>query len=67
MSKFIHTSEQAAEWSVYRDRWIDIAFRTEPMTEEEKDLCRGAVADMYKLINKDSPRVVFVSCHVRRR
>ena len=61
MSKFIHTSEQAAEWSVYRDRWIDIAFRTEPMTEEEKDLCRGAVADMYKLINKDSPRVVFVS------
>ena len=61
MSKFVHTAEQAAEWSVYRDRWIDISFRTEPMTEEEKDLCRGAVVDMYKLINKDSPQVVFVS------
>jgi hypothetical protein len=60
LSKFVHTPEQAAEWANYRERWIDIAFRTNPMTEDEKVLCSQAISDIYRLINKDSPKVVFV-------
>jgi len=59
-TKFKHTPEQEALWPVYRDRWIGHAMRTRPMTDEDRRLCIQAVREMYRLIGKDEPRVVFV-------
>ena len=60
MTKFKHTDEQAALWSVYRDRAIEIAMRMAPQTEEDRAACREAVREMYRLAGKEEPRVVFV-------
>ena len=54
MSKFIHAPEQAAEWATYRDRWIDIAFRTDPMTDEEKELFKDVRITIDTLNTQDT-------------
>ena len=53
--------EHAERFAEYRDRWIGHAMRTSPMTEDERDLCRSAVVEMYRLAGKNAPRVVFVA------
>ena len=53
--------EHAARFAEYRDRWIGNAMRTAPMTDDERDLCRAAVGEMYRLAGREAPRVVFVA------
>jgi hypothetical protein len=53
--------EHEARFEEYRDRWIGHAMRTAPMTVDEREQCRAAVIEMYRLAGRPAPRVVFVA------
>lgn len=61
--KYVLTEEHRQQLRPWADKWIANAMSTEPMTEEDREICRGAVEDLYRAANMDPPprsRIVFV-------
>lgn len=54
------TPEFFAALPAHRDKWIANALSTAPMTDEDRTLCRAAVARMYECADLPAPEVVFV-------
>ena len=60
MKKYSLTKEHAAQLPAMAERWIKIALRTEPQTDEEKSRCVVAVNQLYEAANLEHPRnIVF--------
>ena len=61
MKKYSLTKEHRAQMKPWADKWIANAMSTKPMDDEERAICRKAVAELYEAAGKPAPkRVVFV-------
>ena len=53
--------EHEARFAEWRDKWIANAMSTEPMTENDREICRAAVIGMYSAAKLPAPKhIVFV-------
>lgn len=54
------TEEQKEALKTWKDRWIANACSTAPMTDEDREACRKAIAEVYTIAKFDPPkRVLF--------
>lgn len=61
MTKYTLKDEHKAFFKPIVDKWIKNAFRTKPMTEEDREKCREAILKMYALAKLKPPKnIVFV-------
>ncbi len=61
MKKYSLTEEHRAQMKPWADKWIANAMSTKPMDDEERAICRKAVAELYEAAGQPAPkRVVFV-------
>ena len=63
------TEEHKAQIHPWHERWIKIAMRTKPQTEDEREIMRAAVKGLYKAANLEMPRYIIfgdspVSCQI---
>lgn len=61
MQKYVLTEEHRALLPMWRKKWLDNSLRTDPMTEEDRRICREATIDMYRIAGLKEPKVVFVT------
>ena len=57
------TEEDRKLTKAHNQKWIDLAFRTTPQTEEDREICRNAAVKMYEhsaIKSLDKKKVVFV-------
>ncbi len=58
--KYVLTEEHRAQLKPWADKWIANAMSTKPMLDEDREVCRKAVVDLYAAAGLKAPRVIFV-------